>query len=399
MTSKSSIASIANKIPDLFPRLFLAVFLSGAMRGYSMPYLNLFLTENGFSGTLIGTLVSSAALIELILIPAISKLADRTRTHRLVFQAMSISFVTACLFLILVPYRAVLIACILVVHVSLRSTFIYALQLSVTKLQQYGKTAFGRIRSTSAGGFMIANLTAGMVFGLGRYVALFSFAIGSGLLAVFFSNAMPENTVDKPEQGEAIKRNAQLFIVLASQFFVTMGLRNGFTFWLVHFQDNLGITTIQISILITLAAGFEIPWFLLVSRMLKQSNATSLYTLGVIGFAIQWVFIGLVPNFTWILILLVPRGMMFALWNLSVLIRIDQISHPRNVSTNQALANITIPSVAILLSGAPMGYIYDNFTPLLYFSICAVMMLIGATIMFISSKHDNRTALLATVSN
>lgn len=397
VTPNVLIAPLSDRVRDAFPRLLLVVFLSGAMRGYSMPYLNLYLNDIGYSGTLIGTVVSIAALIELVLVPLVSKWADRTRTHRLLFRLISLAYLVACLSLIALPLRVVVVFSVLVLNVSVRTTFLYSMQLSFTKLQNAGKKAVGNIRAMSAGGFMVANATAGIVFGFGQYVALYIFATISGLLSLFFSDAMPENTAEKPQSRHSSGRSFSpaLWWLFAAQFFVTMGIRNGFTFWLVHFQENLGMTTGQISLVVTLSAVFEIPFFFAIGRFLQDRDATRTYLLGSLSFGVVWVLIGMASGFGWVLLLLIPRGLAFALWNLSLLIRIDQISRPENVSTNQALGQITVPSLAALLSGAPMGLVYDSFAPLVFFSVCGVMIGIGAAILWAGEQRKPKAPRLA----
>lgn len=386
MPSKTSIAHLSAEFRDSFPRLLLVLFLSGAMRGYSMPYINLYLTQIGFSGTLIGTLFSVASLIELLLIPALSNMADRTHTHRRMWRGISLSYALACIILIAVPFSAFVYVAVLVLQVNGRSTFVYAMQLAFTKMQQNGRVRFGRVRTTSAGGFMLANITAGAVFALGQYVALFIFAAITAGLSVFFSSALPENTTDKPQTSAPARRSRQFYVLLAAQFFVTMGIRNGFVFWLVHFQENLGIETGQIAIIVAISAVFELPWFFFFDRLQRRSSAIMLYTLGAITFTGLWLAMPLAENFAGIFVLLIVRGMAFGMWNLATLVRIDEISNPRNVSTNQALAQITVPSVAALISGAPMGYLYDTFAPPVFFITCAGMVAIGVVIVGVGSR-------------
>lgn len=370
-------------VSELFPQLLLVVFLSGTMRGYSAPYFNLYLDEQQFSGTLIGVVLSAAALLEIVMIPLLSNWADRTRTHRRLFRAMSLAYALACVLMLAFPVTAVLFLAMIVAHFTLHSTFMFAMQLAFTRMEQHGKSLFGRVRSVSAGGFMVANMTAGMIYGLGGYAALLWAAAAGGLGSLGLSGAMPENTADKPTQTTSVKRSRRLYPVLAAQFFVTMGLRSAFAFWLLYFQEHLGMTTGQIALLITIAAILEIPWFMALDTPLRRGRQASMwmYVLGSAGFGLHWLLIGSAGSFIAVLLLLVPRGLMFAMWNLSLLVHINQISHPSNVSTNQALAQITVPSLAALISSAPMGYVYDHFPPMVFFSIACGLMVFGAGLM------------------
>lgn len=378
----------------MFPQLLLVLFLGGAMRGFSAPYVNLYLDELQFSATLIGVGLSVASLVELVVIPFLSNRSDRTGTHRRLFRGLILGYVFALAAMLALPLVWILFIGLIITQVSFRSTYLFAMQLAFTRLEQHGKSAFGRVRSVSSGGFTVGNLLTSLIFTLGGYVAIFSAAIVCGLAAVGLSNAMPASTSDKPTKNETSEdvqqRKRQLYPVFAAQFFAMMGLRTGFAFWLLHFQDHLGISTAQISIIVTLSAVMELPFFLLMDRPLRKYSAAWFYIAGVAGLGVQWLLVGIAPNFWWVLVVVILRGPAFAAWNLAILVYINQISHPRNVSTNQALAQITIPSIASLLASAPLGYVYDHFPPLVFFSICCGLMLFGAGILLVSQLSQTR---------
>jgi len=374
------------------------------MRGFSAPYVNLFLDEMEFSATLIGTVLSVASILELVLIPTFSKIADKTGSHRLMYRGLILAYVLAIFAMMVYPVTAVLFVGTVVVQANLRSTFVFAMQLSFTKLEQHGKTFFGRIRTVSASGFMIGNFAASLIFGIGQFIGLFIATIASGLLSVGFSNAMPKNTTDKPSDAmdnetadETATRNRKMYPVYLAQFLVAIGLRNGFAFWLIYFQDALGISTGQIAIIVTVSSILELPGFMLLDKPLKKWGAVWFYVIGVFGLGLHFILYGLVESFIAVLAILVIRGPMFALWNLSILVHINEISHPRNVSTNQALAQITIPSIAGLLSSAPLGFVYDTYSPMAFFIICCVTMIIGGSVLLISHLVDQKVIKLKCV--
>ncbi len=368
------------------------------MRGYSAPYFNLFLDDMGFSATLIGTVLSIASILELVMIPTLSRIADSRGAHRLLYRGLMLAYILAVLAMMIYPITAVLFVGTVIVQSNFRSTFLFAMQLSFTKLEQHGKTFFGRIRSVSAGGFMIGNLTASPLFAIGQFTGLFIATIISGALSILFSGAMPKNTTDKPSDDmdnetsdETIERNRLMYPVFLAQFFVAIGLRNGFAFWLIYFQDALNIPSEQIPLIVAFSAILELPWFMLLDGPMKRWSAVWFYIIGAIGLGIHFVFFGLAGSFLAIIVILITRGPMFAMWNLSILVHINEISHPRNVSTNQALAQITVPSIAGLISSAPLGFVYDNFSPMIFFVLCCVAMVIGGLIMLVSHLASRKS--------
>ncbi|MFZ4816807.1 MAG: MFS transporter [Phototrophicaceae bacterium] len=399
MTTKSLRLSFQQQIQAAFPLMMFGIMASGAMRGFSSPYLNSYLAERGFTGTLIGSLVSVAALIELIAIPFLSAQANRHRAHRLLYRVVHLSYGLACLAMILWPNPAVLIAAMLVANVSMKSTFVYSMQLSFTRLEQVQRSLFGWVRSASASGFMLSNLFAPLIFGVGHYVGLFGASFLAGLVSFGTSHALPQSMQDKPDSGQPVKRTYKLYPVLAAEFFMTMGIRNAFTFWLLFFQNDLGVPPNLIPLIVTFSALLEIPFFILLERPLKQGQAWFTYMLGGALFGIIWVLTGFAPNVWWLILILIPRGLAFAMWNLSSLVLINQISHPRNVSSNQAIAQVTVPSVAILVSGAPMGWLYDHYPPQLFFAVCCLFLFIGSGIMLACNKMFRAAPVPPAVSD
>ncbi|RMG78172.1 MAG: MFS transporter [Chloroflexi bacterium] len=386
----TTVQTLKSRFQQSFPLLLFAVFLGGAMRGYSAPYIKLYLIEQGFSGALMGTILSVAALVELLFIPALSRFADHKQRHRLMWRGMMLVYMTACAAIIFFPHLAILGIGLLATEVSKRTTLVYSMQLSFTKIQQTGRDLHGRVRSASAGGFMLANATAGTIFHLGRYFSLFIAAIIAGLLSIWASKSMPATTFDRnakpvepttqeaPPKEAPAKRNPALYIILFTQFLAAVGLRNGLLFWLIHFQANLGIDTAQIALLVTISSLLEIPWMMYMDRLLSRYFAIHLYIIGLLGMAIFWVTVGIIPSFIWALAILLLRAPAFSLTNVTTLYLINKISAPKNVATNMTLSQITIPSVAGLVSSAPMGYAYDALPPQVFFGLCAVMLVIGA---------------------
>lgn len=387
-------SDIALHIHDMFPKLMLVIFFSGTMRGFSAPYFNLFLDAQNFSGTLIGIVLSIAALVELVAIPMISNIADRTNRHRTMYRGIVLAYIAAIFLMLAFPITAVLFAGMIVAQVCFRSTFIFVMQLAFTKLEQVGKSHFGRVRSISASGFVVGNLIAGLIFGVAQFIGLFLAAIASGLAVVGLSDALPVSTSDKPtddiDDTQAVSRRQQLYPLFVAQFFAMMGMRSGFAFWLLHFQDNLGISTEQVTLIVVVSSLMEIPWYNILDGPLRNRSAVWFYVAGAMGFGVIWVLIGSVTSLLAVMGIMVIRGPMFAMINLSGLVHINRVSHPRNVSTNQALSQITIPSLAALLASAPLGYVYDNAEPIVFFGICAGLMILGGGILLVSQLMQSK---------
>ena len=79
----------------VIPQLTLLQFISIAVMGMTTPFFNLYLIDVGLSATLIGTLLSVAALLELIITPLLNTYADRRSVHRRLFVTYMVMFAAA----------------------------------------------------------------------------------------------------------------------------------------------------------------------------------------------------------------------------------------------------------------------------------------------------------------
>ena len=86
------------------------------------------------------------------------------------------------------------------------------------------------------------------------------------------------------------------------------------------------------------------------------------------------------PSLPLLALLLVFRGLVWPGFHLSSFQLVNAISHPRNVATNQAILQVTMPSISLLLTGSFFGWIFDNLGPGAFFVICALACTIGVCI-------------------
>ena len=214
------------------------------------------------------------------------------------------------------------------------------------------------------------------------------FWVGALLAAITIqlSNILPEYTASKEYTTKPPKRRRGFYVLALCQFFIAIGIRGGYAFWLVHVTRNLGLPTAQIGLFMAFAAGTEVPFFMLLDPIIKRYNPRIIYMLGSLGLGAFFLTLGFTPNFFWLVILCLVRGAIWPMYHLPIFLITSQISHPRNVATNQALINVTVPSIAVLLTGSLAGWLFDTQAPWLFFSICATACFIGVGIAFVNYR-------------
>ena len=377
----SNLAAVRNRFGSV--RLVGVQFLSLAAIGIVWPYVNVFLTDQGFSGTLIGTLGSAGALLSLVLTPLFNQIADRLMLHRRLFMLYMGGFAIANITFALAPHHLLLVVAVLLSRITISPSLTLGMQLTITFLMSRGKAILGQLRSFASLGFTLASLLAGQLFALGGYPLLFWAAASLALLTMLASTIFPAKSPDESKRDEGGKqpRNRGFYVMAASQFFVAMGTYNMYSFIFIHFNQNLGVASAHIGLWAALMGAVELPFFFLMDKPSCRGSASA----SPISSAF-WA-----PRsspFCWAscraLLLLAPllivRGLVWPCYQLSSFTLVNAISHPRNAATNQAILQVTMPSVALLLTGALFGWAYDNLGPGAFFSLSALMTAIGACI-------------------
>ena len=363
-------------------RLVALQFLSLGGIGIVWPYVNVFLTDQGFSGTLIGTLGSVGALLSLVLTPLFNQIADRLMLHRRLFIIYMGGFALANVTFALAPHHLLLVLAVLLSRLTISPSLTLGMQLTITFLLSRGKAVLGQLRSFASLGFTLASLLAGQLFAMGGYPLLFWVAAAIALLTMLSSTIFPEGPQDKPkaEEGGKQPRNRGFYVMAASQFFVSMGTYNMYSFIFIHFNQNLDVASAHIGLWAALMGAVELPFFFLMDAILPRFRIRVAYIAGMLGTALFALLLGVVQSTLLLAPLLILRGLVWPCYQLSSFTLVNAISHPRNAATNQAILQVTMPSIALLLTGSLFGWAYDNLGPAPFFSLNALMCAIGACI-------------------
>ncbi len=357
-------------------------FLSLAGIGIVWPYINVFLTDLGFSGALIGTLNSAGAMLSLVLTPLLNQIADRRLLHRRLYILYLGGFSLASLIFASSRIHLLIAAAVLLMRVTISPSLTLGMQLTITLLVSRGKAILGQLRSFASLGFTLASLLAGQLFALGGYPFLFLAASAIGLLTTPLASIFPARSKDraKEDDGERQPRNRGFFVLAASQFFVSMGTYNMYSFVFVHFNQNLAIESAHIGLWAALMGAVEFPFFFLMDAIMPRLRIRVGYMAGALGTGLFALLLGVVPNTLLLAPLLILRGLTWPLYQLSSFTLVNAISHPRNAATNQAILQVTMPSIALLLTGSLYGWAFDNLDASAYFALCALASAIGAGI-------------------
>lgn len=364
-------------------RLMALMFFSSIGRGLATPYVNLYLSELGVTATAIGTILSVAALFELTVSPVLNNLADKYNRHRLLLILQYIFFTIGTIMMVASSSVVFLGAMIVLIELGKRSPIILSMQLSLTRLEQIHRDILGRVRSFNAFGFSLANFCQGLIFTFWSYGGMFVFGGLFTALSVGFINVLPKQIAHRKSDEPTAPRRRPFYFLILIQLIVMLGLNSGFAFWLIHFRDNIGIHVEDLGIILGISALVEAPFFALFDPIVRRYDVRLAYILGASGMGVTWLLMGVATSIIVLIPILIFRAFVFTMLNLSTLVLIARISDPRNVATNQSLLQVTVPGLAILFSAPLMGWIYDHYSPVIFFGVCMLMMLVGSGIMLV----------------
>ncbi len=357
-------------------------FFSLAGVGIVSPYVNVYLTEIGFSGTLIGALASLGAVMSLLLTPLFNSIADRLLMHRRLLMLYLAGFALANFLFASTQAQVLVIVAVLLIKVTVSPSLTLGMQLTMTLLLRSGKAILGQIRSFASLGFAAASLLAGAIITIGGYPLLFFVGVVFAALSIQLATVFPAAPKRKPQYKRSRKepRNRGFYALAACQFFVTMCTYNTYSFLFIYLRDHLGVTTAEIGLWAALLGGLEIPFFYLMDKLLPKLRIRVAYIASIVGILFFTFALAYVSSLPALLLLLVFRGFVWPAYHLSSFQLVNAISHPRNAATNQALIQVTMPSVSLLLTGSLFGWAFDNLGASAFFVICALACAIGATI-------------------
>ena len=363
-------------------RLVSLQFLTFAAIGMAWPYFSLLLVDLGFSGTLIGALASVGAVLSLVLTPLFNRIADAMMLHRRLLMLYLVGFAVALIIFANSREPIVVVFAVLLMRVTVSPSVTLGMQMTMTQLLRQGKAILGQMRSFTAIGFTASSLIAGALFAAGGYSLLFWTGAILVLLSVLMSTVFPAKPKRKPKDVNAARtpRNRGFYVLIVSQFFIMMGFRNTFQFMFIHFSENLAIPTAEIGVWAALLAAAEIPFFILMDSLLPRVRTRTLYMVSALGLAVFTLLLGVVQTLPALALLLVFRGFSWPAMHLASYTLVAEISHPSNVATNQAILQVTVPSMAVLLTGALFGWTFDHLGAEIFFALCALVCVIGATI-------------------
>ncbi len=364
-------------------------FITYAARGFSWPFVNLYLISVGFSGTQIGFLISVSALVQLVLTPLLHTLADRSGQHRRLYYGLLSGAICAYLGLIAFAGQPLWLAGMILLRDSSDTPGATLLsQLTITWLQQRRRQVYGQIRGWGSFGWAVTTMISGRIYAIGGYASLFALTAIAYLGLPPLVRVLPRRTAEPQEQAAGnVFRSRGLYILLASVFLFYVGSSAYNTFSNIYFQQSLGASNELIGIISSVSALCEIPAMMLVDRLLRRADMRITLVIGIGGLGALWLAISQLTGTTLLIPLIMTRGTFFTLQIISLTLLVSRISHPANVATNQALAQVTVPGLAVLLTGSVSGWLFDHVGARALFQLATLTATFSVVLLLVARRQ------------
>jgi MFS family permease len=112
----------------------------------------------------------------------------------------------------------------------------------------------------------------------------------------------------------------------------------------------------------------------------------------MLGMAGLWFAFTLLDGTALLIPLMIIRGTFYTFHNVTMTLLVARISHPANVSTNQAIAQVTMPAIAALLTSSVAGWIFDNIGARILFQVSALIGVLAVVTLIAGRRTLARTA-------
>lgn len=370
-------------------------FLNYAVRGMTIPFISIYFVSVGYTGTEIGIVFSLSALVRLIIPPLLNRLADQYQRHRLLYYGLVTGNILTTLGLIASTSK-IWLGSVVILRDSFDSPSAALLsQLTITKLQTLNRDIYGRMRAFGSFGWAVTSMLSGTIIGIGGYALLFATSAMISMIALPFVSFLPistnEQATQKVESIGEVKRPLGFRILLTSWFLFYVGMTALSTFMFVFFKHELGATDGLIGILASVAALSEIPSMIMIDRMLRRVTYRSTVIVGILGMAGTWILVSVLQDTTLLIPLMIIRGTFYTFQTVGITLLVSRISHTNNAATNQALMQVTIPALAILLTGPLSGWIYDVLGGRILFQVVALISVLAVALLIVARHQLTRT--------
>jgi PPP family 3-phenylpropionic acid transporter len=372
--------------------------------GFLFPFINLFYVGLGLSGTQIGTIASTGAVVGLVSAPIWVSEIKKHANPRLFLQ---IAMLFSAVFYILIGQQnAFLPILVFAAFQAVSGAGILPMADSMAvSVTRSANTGYGGVRMWGSLGWIVAVPLSGWLierfgFPAGFWGIGMAFVLGIGLLFFIRSQQFAS-----PVSGEKPKGGFQLAVkrVLADRTLLGFALalifvgflNNGVLQFENVFLFNLGATKQLISIAGILSAIVELPFMLFADRIIHRYGAHRLMFVALFINIFLRLAVLTLPAIPTIMAVRFIGGVSFSLYTVSFVGLISERTEAHERGTVLALYTVTIAGLVSIVAAPVSGAIFDAIGARWLYALSATGYLLAVLSMWLTRPAPARPGYTA----
>lgn len=354
-------------------------FLFFGLLALFIPFLPVYLGEQGLSASEIGLIIGTGGFVTLIAQPLWGFISDKTKTIRKVMLLLVSLTAIFGYFLFNVNSFVLLIIFALFVYFFLMPLDPLTESLNFT-VSEMARVSYGSIRTYGALGYAVLALISGFAmdyFGVSSLSILF---IIIGIISFGVIWFMPDiQASTKPVTMEGLKQvlnNKEMLLFLALVFISAIPARMNDTFLGIHIKA-LGGDTSLVGIAFFIAATSEIVIFALSFWWLRKGKEMEIITIATFFYFLRFFASGFVMSPLVLTLLQVLQMLTFPIFYTAAIQYLYQIMPKEWRATGQTILALLFFGLSSIIASYAGGYIYKEFGGHSFYFIISAMSFVG----------------------
>lgn len=370
------------------------------MIGFYSPFLFVYFSQLGFSGTQVGLLSSILSLCSLVVAPLVSRLADHTNRRR---DVLALCLTGSGVMLAVFPvgrtfWIAALLYSLLNIFHAPASSIADGL---VVRMANTHALNYGGMRMWGSLVFALVSALLGLVWERAGFQMMFWVSGGLVLLIAWVPHLLEEPRTYAAEETSAvqhapisavtlIRQDRRLMLLLAALGLIGASMAMVFTFESIY-VTFLGGTRVVIGVMSGLSALSELPPMLFNQRILHRLGDLNTLLLSFALFGLAFFGYGLAGSIWVIYMLNILKGLAFGLFFIAAVVIIDRRAPARLAATYQGVMAAVVWGLAPMIASPLGGWLYEQFQPRTLFLAAGLIVAIAGLVLVPAFGKDNRS--------
>lgn len=368
-----------------FKAFYFIQFLSYGILG---PYLSLYLSEKGFTGTQIGLMLGVMSILSVVLQPVWSYLSDVFSKRRplLIVACVGVSISMLGFGFVETFLEAFLLSLLYSVFIAPTTTISTAIVLDY--LEEVGKPEeFSLFRVWGSIAYAISSLLWGSLF-LDQILVLFPWI----LAGIYLSLALLSGTLPECEKSlskatlkdlKATTANTAFMLFLAGGAFIGATINIGSRYQTLFLQ-SLNTPDLLLGVIIALPAILEVPMMTVVPIILRRISMRWLILVAVIITPIRWMIYFLIQEPGWLIPVQLLGSIVTIGFEVVGVSFIDEHIDQKWRATGQGLYTSFLWGIGPAIGSYAAGYVLDWLSVRAIWGLNVIMGVIGLILVAIA---------------